>query len=89
MRTKLIVLTMPDNIWRILETAGMDMSSFYLNFGQKNYNWPLSMVGKKATEEDLRGVRQVPKPSMAHKEDGLVMLMSTIPITQLARTLVR
>lgn len=37
-RTKLVMLTMPDNIWGILEKTGANMGYFALNFGPKNYN---------------------------------------------------
>lgn len=36
-RTKQVVPTMPDNIWRILERAGVPMDSYALNFGLEQY----------------------------------------------------
>lgn len=39
--TKVVVLTMPDNIWRILEYIEVPMRSFTINHGPENYNWTL------------------------------------------------
>lgn len=57
MRIKLVILTMPVNIWRILETTRTNMRSSALNFGPKNYNYQLLPIEERATDEDLRGVR--------------------------------
>lgn len=37
-KTKQVVPTMPDNIWRILEAAKVLMKSFALNHSPKQYN---------------------------------------------------
>lgn len=63
-RTKLFIASMPYTIWRILEYVGVDLRGFYLKYGPEQYNWQLPLVNEGATKEDLRGVKQVPKPKM-------------------------
>lgn len=52
-RTKEVMPTMPDNIWRILEATEVPMKSFSLNHGPKQYNWILFDIIQGSTEEEV------------------------------------
>lgn len=54
-KTKVVVPTMLDNIWRILEYTGVPMKMFLVNFGLENFNWMLAVEpAEEASEEGLR-----------------------------------
>lgn len=54
-RTKAVTLTIPDNIYHILEFTGVAVRMFLANFVLEQYNWRLSAPSVEGrSEEDLR-----------------------------------
>lgn len=82
-RIKQVVLTMVDNVWRILERERTPTQSFTSNFGPEQYVWMLPHVRKGANKEKVAVAPQMPHPKMPLKVDYPVMLMSIIPMGRL------
>lgn len=58
---------MPDNIWKILENAGVPMKSFILNTGPEQYSWTLPNLEEEVTTEEVARAVQRPRPRMPVK----------------------
>lgn len=83
-QTKAMVLTMPNNIWRILVYTGVPMRMFSLKFGPKQFNCTLSTKSVEGLpEEELRNWPLKEKPTMPNKLDKKIALIPTTPIVNL------
>lgn len=71
---------MPNNMWKILEFAGVPMRSFSNNFELEFYNCTLPDIIRGASEETLRTCDLISKTTMPKKIDGKVTLIPAIPI---------
>lgn len=76
--TKLLVLTMSDNIWRILKTTEVPVKSITLNHERDQYNWMLADVPEGTSNEEVAIAPQITRPKMPNKLDRPVMLIPTI-----------
>lgn len=83
MRTKVASPSMSDNIYCILEFAGVPVRIFSVNFGQKQYNWALlAPSGEGRSKDELRIWPLIEKPIMPKKLDRKLTL---IPVVQVVR----
>lgn len=74
---QLMVPTLPNTIWRILEYVGVCMRGFPLYFHPEHYHLQFPRAEKGLNNEELKRAYLVPKPRMPKKIDITVDLMPT------------